>query len=121
MYESRGAKDLHGSDEEEVCLGILEGFEELRPFPPALGRHGLVLPDPLDCDALLSLAEPSRVGLVVGHQVQDEQRVREANRAEEEENDFPRSDGSMNCKEGINQYAPWTRVVEELNSLEPRP
>jgi hypothetical protein len=81
--------DLHGRDEEHDSLRIFECLEELGPLPFGVGGDGLILPNSFNGDALLTLSKPSGVGLIVRHQIEDEQGVDKADTAEEQEEDLP--------------------------------
>ena len=59
---------LHCRDKEEGCLGITQRLPKLRPLPSIVRGDRLILSHPLNGDFLLSLVEPSRVGLIIWHQ-----------------------------------------------------
>lgn len=66
-------RDSHRGGKEKSRLGVLQCLPKLRLFLSIVGCHGLVLPHPFDSDSLLSLIEPSGIGLVVRHEVHHDQ------------------------------------------------
>lgn len=72
-----------------VVCGSRSASQKLRPFEPVVGRAHLVLPYPFNDNFLILLVEPHGIALVVRYKIYQEDREAEAQRSEEDEEEFP--------------------------------